>query len=365
MVLPEVGHAGQERLASAAVAVVGAGGLGAPVLAYLAAAGVGRLGLIDFDRVETSNLHRQVLFGTGDVGRPKVEAAAERLRDLAPGTTLDLHPVRLEPSNADRVLAPYDVVVDGTDRIETRYAINDACLRLGRPFVYGSVYRFEGQVAVFAAEDGPCFRCLLPVPPEPGSVPDCAQGGVLGAVPGVVGSLQAAEALKLLLGTGRPLIGRMLVVDTLASSMLEFRVPRIAGCDGCGRRRTAPARSGTPEAEAPTDVAPRPGPDIHVDELASRMKDTARPAVLLDVRTAGERTIGCIPGDVWIPMHELEARIGELDPARETIVYCHLGTRSAMVCGYLARTHGFRRVRNLNGGIDAWSRRIDPTVPRY
>ncbi len=367
VVLPEVGLEGQLRLKSASVLLVGAGGLGSPLALYLAAAGVGRIGLVDFDVVDAANLQRQVLYGTGDLGRPKLEAARERIADLNPHVTLEPHGVRLTSSNALEILRPYDVVIDGTDNFPTRYLVNDASVMLGKPNVYGSIFRFEGQVSVFAPGRGPCYRCLYPEPPPPGLVPNCAEGGVLGVLPGVIGSLQATEAIKLLLGRGDALIGRLLLFDALEMRFRELTLRRDPDCPVCGEHPTVTELidyeqfCGVP---APGSPAAPPGEhEIDVRALKQRL-DRGDELVLLDVREPVEWRICRLEGARHVPMREVPTRLDELDRERETVVYCKVGARSARVAEFL-RQSGFRRVWNLAGGIDAWSVEIDPGVPRY
>jgi len=383
--LAEVGEEGQRRLKAARVLVVGAGGLGSPVALYLAAAGVGRIGLVDSDRVELSNLHRQVLFATGDLGRGKVDAAAERLRGLNPEIEVVAHRERFTPANALDLVRAYDVVADGTDNFPTRYLVNDACVLAGRPNVFASVLRFAGQATVFWPGHGPCYRCLFPEPPKPGLVPSCGEAGVLGALPGLLGAIQATEVLKLLLGAGEPLIGRLLLVDTLAARFREIRFPRRPDCPACGEGATptlvpdstGDAKAGQPHVAAgpvpagpsqatPTCDAAPPEPlpwEIPVEELR-RWREEGRPHLLLDVRTPREHAFAAIAGDVFLPLHELPERLDDLPRDRPIVVYCHLGGRSAQAVGYL-RGHGFPQAINLEGGIDAWSATIDPVVPRY
>ena len=364
--LPEVGPAGQEKLKAGRVLIVGAGGLGSPLGLYLAAAGVGTLGLVDCDRVEESNLQRQVLYGHRDVGRPKLEVAAARLAEVNPFVSLILHPTRLDSGNALEILGGYDVVADGSDNFPTRYLVNDACVLLGKPDVYGSVQRFEGQVAVFWGARGPCYRCLFAEPPPPHLVPSCAEGGVLGVLPGIVGALQASEALKLLLGVGEPLVGRLLVFDALAARLREVRLRRNPDCPVCSANPTqrhlidyerfcGVAPSSGDLGPASLDVAPRE---------VRRWLDQGRPLVLLDVRTPEEHAFAALPGTRLVPLAELPRRLAELDAAAETVVYCHFGPRSQAAVGFL-RERGFDRVWNLAGGIDAWSRQVDPAVPLY
>jgi len=362
LVLPEVGVEGQQRLRSASALIVGAGGLGSPVALYLAAAGVGRLGIVDFDRVEESNLQRQVLYGTGDVGRSKVEVAAERVGQINPHVEVVSHETRLGADNALEILRGYDVIIDGTDNFGTRYLVNDACVMLRKPNVHGSVFRFEGQLSVFWAGKGPCYRCLFPNPPEPGSVPNCAEGGVLGVLPGIIGTLQATETIKLILDRGSPLVGRLLLFDALEGNFHELRLARDADCPVCGDRPTLrELRESSVSCEPLPSAAARR--DLGVEELKSRLSAKPLP-VLLDVRTAAEWMICHLEGAVLIPVQELEQRLGELDPRAETVVYCHTGVRSALAADLMHRA-GFSVVSNLSGGIEAWAARIDPSMARY
>ena len=366
LTLPEVGLEGQQRLRRARVLVVGAGGLGSPAAMYLAAAGVGTLGLVDFDVVDASNLQRQLLYGSRDVGEPKVERARQRIEELNPHVQVELHPFRLEAANALAVLERYDLVLDGTDNFATRYLVNDACVLSGKPNVYGSIFRFEGQVSVFASADGPCYRCLYPEPPPPGAVPSCAEGGVLGVLPGVIGTLQATEALKLILGRGRPLVGRLVLFDALEMRFRELALRRDPRCPVCGERPTIRTLADTaatcevasaepPTGEPPLEIAPA--------ALARRLGAADAPQ-LLDVRTAEEWALCRIEGATWIPLAELPRRLDELDPAREIVVYCHVGGRSGRAVREL-RGKGFARATSLAGGIRAWTAEIDPTIPRY
>jgi adenylyltransferase/sulfurtransferase len=344
--LPEVGEAGQARLEAARVLCIGAGGLGSPLTMYLAAAGVGTLGLVDFDNVDVSNLQRQLLHGTSDVGRPKLQSAADTLADLNPHVRLVLHETRLCAANAIEILSDFDVIVDGTDNFATRYLVNDACVLLGKPNVYGSVLRFAGQVSVFDARRGPCYRCLFPEPPPPGRVPSCAEAGVLGVLPGTIGALQATEAIKLVLGVGRPLIGRLLTYDALAMRWHEIAVPKDPACPVCGAHPTITALADLPESCA------APMARVTVAELRARLAGGEKPTIL-DVRRADERAQAAIPDTLHIPLDELPARLGELDAAAQIIVHCHSGMRSAKACALLAE-HGFARPVNLEGGIVAW-----------
>ncbi len=373
LILPEIGMEGQEKLKDARVLCIGAGGLGSPLALYLAAAGVGRIGLVDSDAVDESNLQRQVLHGTSDLGRPKVESARETLTDVNPQVDVLVHEERFTAANARDLLAGYDVVADGTDNFPTRYLVNDACVLLGKPNAYGSIFRFEGQASVFGHPDGPCYRCLYPEPPPPGLVPSCAEGGVLGVLPGIIGLVQATEALKLVLGIGEPLVGRLLLYDALTMRFREMRVTRDPRCPVCGENPTiteledrselcagSTAESGAPAAagEGANGV-----PEIEPSEL-SRLVDTGEDVLLLDVRYPEEFRICRIRGSELIPLPLLTREAGRLDPARRTVVVCHVGIRSAQAVRYL-RGLGFRRVENLRGGIDAWSVEVDPSIPRY
>ena len=365
LVLPQVGLEGQRALKAARVLCIGAGGLGSPVAMYLAAAGVGTLGLVDYDVVDYSNLQRQLLHMTHDIGRPKVASARERIRAINPEVRVEPHEIALTSANAIGLVAAYDLVVDGSDNFPTRYLVNDACALARRPYVYGSIFRFEGQASVFASPDGPCYRCLFPEPPPPDLVPSCAEGGVLGVLPGIVGTIQAAEAIKLVLGIGEPLVGRLLIVDALAMHFREVRLKRDPECPVCGPNPTIRVLQdyeqlcGTPHPVAP---APEEGFDIAAPEL-KRALDGPAPPVLLDVRELMEYRIVRIPGAMLVPLGELPDRLRELDAARDHVVYCHLGIRSAYAVELL-RAAGFR-ARNLAGGIIAWIDQVDPTLPRY
>jgi sulfur-carrier protein adenylyltransferase/sulfurtransferase len=362
LVLPEVGLEGQLRLKDARVLIVGAGGLGAPAALYLAAAGVGRLGIVDFDDVDASNLQRQVLYATADVGRKKVVAARERLAALNPEIEIETYPVRLSASNAREILTGYQVVVDGTDNFPTRYLVNDACVLLGLPYVYGTIFRFEGQASVFWKGRGPCYRCLHPEPPPPGMIPNCAEGGVLGVLPGVIGSIQATEALKIALGRSETLAGRLLLFDALTMRFREMTIARDPACPVCGDRPTITTLVDQDEACAVPDPEPA-GPTLTVAELHARLARGAKP-ILLDVRTPQEWAICHLDGATLIPLQTLPARAAELPREAEIVCYCHVGARSAMAAAYLRR-EGYARARNLVGGIEAWAREIDPSMPRY
>ena len=365
LILPGVELEGQRRIKAARVLLIGAGGLGSPAALYLAAAGVGTLGLVDFDVVDVSNLQRQVLHGTSDVGRSKLESARARITDLNPHVNLETHDTRLTSSNALDILGAYDIVVDGTDNFATRYLTNDACVILGKPNVYGSVFRFDGQVSVFAMPDGPCYRCVFPTPPPPGLVPSCAEGGVLGVLPGLVGTIQATETLKLILGAGDPLVGRLLLISALGMRFHTVRIPRDPACPACGTREITSlidydeycgtSRDSYPTAEAESV-------DLTPTELAQRLSDQEDIA-LIDVREPYEWALGRIPGARLIPLGELAAAMSSLDSTREVVVYCRSGVRSANAARQL-RAAGFRAL-NLTGGILRWSDDVDPTVRKY
>jgi adenylyltransferase/sulfurtransferase len=365
LLLEGVGPAGQEKLLSSSVLLIGAGGLGAPAALYLAAAGVGHLGLVDFDVVDASNLQRQILYTTDDVGSLKTEVAAHRLRELNPDVEVSLHEAKLEARNAEQIFAGYDVVLDGTDTFPSRYLASDVCVWQGKPLVSGSVMRFEGQVAVFDARRGPCYRCLFPEPPPPELAPNCAEAGVLGVLPGVIGMLQATEVLKLLLGIGEPLIGRLLVYDALALEFRSFRIPKDPACAVCGERPTITApidyAAFCAARAAPESALPEVGPRA----LAARL-GAGEELLLLDVREPFEAEIARIPGARLIPLGQLEARLSELDPWREldVVVHCRTGGRSRRACELL-RAKGFGRVSNLAGGIEAWALEVDPAMKRY
>lgn len=361
LALPEVGTAGQLRLKEASVLLVGLGGLGAPSALYLAAAGVGRLGLIDGDVVDRSNLQRQVLYRESDVGRLKVEAARDHLRALNPHLQLDLFPERLTAANAHKRLAPYDVIVDGTDNFTTRYLVNDACVLTGKPNVYGSVYRFVGLASVFWAARGPCYRCLYPEPPPPGAVPDCAEGGVLGVLPGLIGLLQATEAIKLILGVGETLVGRLVLYSALGLKFREMHLAKDPACPICG---THPTITTVREiAFTCTTTTEATMHELSVCELKQEL-DAGRELFLLDVREPAEFALGALPGGVLIPLGEVPERLAEIPTDREIVCYCRSGMRSARAAEFL-RQRGITRIRNLAGGTLAWSDEIDPTLPKY
>ena len=365
LLLPEVAIDGQRTLKAARVLIVGAGGLGSPAALYLAAAGVGTLGLVDFDIVEITNLQRQLLHGTRDVGRLKLDSARDRLQDVNPNVKLELHATRLTSDNALTIIRDYDLVLDGTDNFATRYLVNDACVLLGKPNVYGSIFRFDGQASVFAAADGPCYRCIYPEPPPPGLVPSCAEGGVLGVLPGLVGTLQATEAIKLILGIGTPLIGRLLLVNALDAQFRSVKVRRNPLCPACGTRELREladyeqfcAASGGDAAglDAVPQIEPR--------ELAIR-RASGEAIQLIDVREPHEWEIGHIEGARLIPLHRLGGAIHELDAQAPIAVYCKGGTRSALAVRDL-QSAGFGRVWSVSGGILRWSREVDASVPEY
>jgi adenylyltransferase/sulfurtransferase len=362
LLLSEVGVEGQKRLKQARVLLVGAGGLGSPAALYLAAAGVGTLGIVDFDAVDLTNLQRQILHGTGRVGQPKLESAASRLHDLNPHVRMAPFPARLTSANALEILTDFDVVVDGSDNFPTRYLVNDACVLLQKPLVYGSVFRFEGQVSVFDATLGPCYRCLYNEPPPPGLVPSCADGGVLGVLPGVIGSLQALEALKLVLAVGEPLIGRLVLFDALRLRFRELQVRKDPDCPICGAR---PAITSLIDYEAfcGLGAADQPGPEISVRELQDALLQGS-PVQLLDVREPHEHAIVSLPASRLIPLRELPARLAEIDPHVDLVVHCHHGQRSREAVAVL-RGAGFSRARSLAGGIDAWAAEVDAAMARY
>jgi molybdopterin/thiamine biosynthesis adenylyltransferase/rhodanese-related sulfurtransferase len=366
LIMPEVGMDGQLKLKAAKVLCIGTGGLGAPLGQYLAAAGVGRIGLVDFDRVDLTNLQRQILFSTNDIGRPKIQAAAERLRGLNPDIQIDTFETMLTSENALDILKDYDIVVDGTDNFATRYLVNDACVLLGKPNVYGSIFRFEGQASVFGYPDGPCYRCLYPEPPPPGLVPSCAEGGVLGVLPGIVGSIQAAETLKLIIGKGEPLVGRLLLFDALSMRFRELKLRKNPDCPVCGTRPTITKLIDYAEfCGVRCEETPAPAstvPEITPRELKARL-DRGDNLFILDVREPHEYQI-CNIGGYLIPLGDLSKRVNELDSSREIVTHCRSGKRSAEASEFL-RQAGFRKVLNLKGGILAWSDEVDPSVPKY
>lgn len=367
LILPQIGEAGQQKLKAARVLVVGAGGLGSPALLYLAAAGVGRIGIVDDDIVDESNLQRQVVHGTRDVGRAKVSSASARLRDLNPHVDVRTYHARLTSANASRIIGDYDVVLDGADNFPTRYLINDACVLLGKPCVHASVIRFEGQASVFATSDGPCYRCLFPAPPAPGTIPDCAEGGVFGVLPGLLGIIQATEAIKIITQIGTTLAGRLLLVDALGMHFRTIELARDPACRACGTREIDSLTAEGEYCETPispmTDTSATFDDEITPAQLSAHMQD-GRNITLLDVREPYEWAIARLPDARLIPLNSLPTALNSLDRESEVVVYCHHGSRSAAAVEWL-RGRGFSRVYNLTGGIDRWSLEVDAAVRRY
>jgi adenylyltransferase/sulfurtransferase len=368
LIMPEVGMEGQKKLKAARVLAIGTGGLGSPLALYLAAAGVGKIGLVDFDVVDDSNLQRQILYGVGDVGRPKLAAAAARLRGINPHIEIVTHEERLTSENALALFRGYDIVADGTDNFPTRYLVNDACFFTGKPNVYASIFRFEGQASVFWAERGPCYRCLYAEPPPPGLVPSCAEGGVLGILPGLLGVIQATETIKLILGSGEPLIGRLLLVDALSMQFRELKLRKNPQCVLCGPNPTV---TKLVDYEAFCGIGPETAaaaagngvPEVSVEEY-KKMRDRHEAVVLVDVREPHEFAISSFPDSVKIPLGTLPENLNRLSTADEIVVHCKTGGRSAKAV-QLLRQAGFRKVRNLAGGINRWAEVIDPSMPRY
>jgi adenylyltransferase/sulfurtransferase len=365
LIIPEVGIEGQQKLKAAKVLLVGAGGLGAPLGLYLTAAGIGHIGIVDFDVVDVTNLQRQVIHSTRDVGRKKLDSAAEKMLAINPTLRVTKHETALTSENALDILKDYDLVVDGTDNFPTRYLVNDACVLLGKPNVYGSIFRFEGQATIFAYPGGPCYRCLYSEPPPPGLVPSCAEGGVLGILPGTIGLIQATETVKLILGIGEPLVGRLLLYDALGMRFRELKLRKNPECPACGEHPTITKLidyhqfCGVPvERETKMNEG-----EISATELKEKF-DRGDNFVLIDVREPHEYRICNIPGAKLIPLGEFPKRVGEFDPAADIVVHCKSGMRSARACGFL-RQAGFQHVRNLVGGILAWSDQVDPSVPKY
>ena len=364
LIMPEVGMEGQLKLKNASVLLVGTGGLGAPLALYLTAAGIGRIGLVDFDVVDYTNLQRQVIHGTKDVGRPKIDSAIESMRDINPFVQLDRHETALTSENALGIMKDYDYIVDGTDNFPTRYLVNDACVLLKKPNVYGSIFRFEGQATIFAYPGGPCYRCLYPEPPPPGLVPSCAEGGVLGILPGIIGLVQATETVKLILGIGQPLVGRLMLYDALDMKFRELKLRRDPECPACGDHPTITKLidyeqfCGIPHQEP----APMSG---EIDAVSLKAKlDHGDKFTLIDVREPNEFQIARIPGSTLIPLGDLPKRLNELDPSAEYVMHCKMGGRSAKAVE-LMKQSGFKNVLNMTGGITAWSEKVDPTVPKY
>ena len=369
LIMPEVTLEGQRKLKAARVLCIGTGGLGSPIALYLAAAGVGTLGLVDFDVVDFSNLQRQILHGTSDVGRAKLHSARDRIREVNPNVQVELHETLFKSENARQIVEPYDVVIDGTDNFPTRYLSNDICVFLKKPNIYGSIFRFDGQCTVFAPHlGGPCYRCMFPEPPPPGLVPSCAEGGVLGVLPGIIGVMQAIEAIKLIMGIGEPLLGRLVHFDALKMRFREFKLRRDPSCPVCSANPTITDLidydqfCGLPQAAAEA-AKEEPVPAINVLELKRRL-DAHENFVLIDVRERYEHDIARIPGAKLIPLGELPGRLSELDSADEIVLHCKSGRRSAQALGVLKEA-GFARLWNVSGGIEAWADEIDPSVPKY
>lgn len=372
IIMPEVTVEGQKRLKAASILLIGSGGLGSPLGLYLAAAGIGRLGLVDFDAVDYSNLQRQILHGTKDVGRPKIQSAADRIRDVNPHVNLDLHETRFTSQNAKKIAEGYDIIIDGTDNFPTRYLANDVAVLLKKPNVYGSIFRFEGQVSVFAPHlGGPCYRCLYPEPPPPGLVPSCAEGGVLGVLPGVIGVLQAIEAIKLIVGQGDLMIGRLLLFDAMAMKFREMKLRQNPRCPICSERPTITELIDyeqfcgfTPAASNGSREAVALGAEeITVLDLKKRL-DKGEDFDLIDVREPHEWQIAKIPGARLIPLDEIPKRLQELNPEREIILHCKSGGRSGRALKLL-KEKGYKKLKNVVGGIDAWAKQVDPETPKY
>jgi adenylyltransferase/sulfurtransferase len=365
LIMPEVGMVGQQKLKAARVLCIGAGGLGSPLALYLAAAGVGTLGIVDFDVVDFTNLQRQIIHSTADVGRKKLDSAAEKLKAINPFVNVKKIEARLSSENALELFREFDIVADGTDNFPTRYLVNDACVLTGKPNVYGSIFRFEGQASVFATEKGPCYRCLYPEPPPPGLVPSCAEGGVLGILPGLVGVMQATEVIKLILGAGEPLIGRLLLIDALGMKFRELKLRKNPECPACGTHPTITKLidynefCGIRGEEKPVETGI---PEMQVEELKRRL-DAGENLFVLDVREPHEYQI-CNIGGHLIPLGDLPKRVNELDSSREIVAHCRSGVRSAKAVGFLQQA-GFKKVHNLAGGILAWADRVDPKMPKY
>jgi len=371
LIMPEVGVEGQRKLKAGKVLCIGAGGLGSPVAMYLAAAGIGTLGLVDFDVVDFSNLQRQILHGTPDVGRSKLASARDRLQALNPNVEVVTHEIAISSENALKLFEPYDVIVDGTDNFPTRYLVNDACVLTGKPNAYGSIFRFEGQASVFATKEGPCYRCLYPEPPPPGLVPSCAEGGVLGVLPGVIGVIQATEAIKLILGVGEPLIGRFLIFDALRMKFRELKLKKDPDCPVCGTHPTVTQLIDYEQFCGVRPAAPEPAPlnsansatEITSVELKQRL-DRGEKVKIVDVREPNEYQINRIPGSELIPLGDVPKRVNELNPDEEIVVHCKSGVRSAKAADFL-RSVGFKKVLNLKGGVLDWIDKVDPTQPKY
>jgi adenylyltransferase/sulfurtransferase len=367
LILPEVGPEGQKKIRSARVLCVGAGGLGSPITMYLAAAGVGTLGLVDFDAVELSNLQRQILHATDDVGRLKTESAGETLRSLNPNVEVILHTARLDPRNALEIIGPYDIVVDGTDNFPTRYLTNDACVLLGKPNIYGSIFRFEGQASVFAPHlGGPCYRCLYPEPPPPGSVPSCAEGGVLGVLPGLIGVIQATEILKLILGIGVSLLNRLLLYNALDMEFRQLKLRRDPQCPLCGEHPTITRLIDYEQfcgVKSASKTNPMHPDEVTVQDLKQALDNPALGIKVIDVREPDEYRLAHIEGVPLLPLSQLAQRFQELDPGQSYYIHCKAGGRSMQALQFL-RQHGFQRLKSVKGGITAWREHIDPALPQ-
>lgn len=370
LIMPEVGMQGQKKLKGGSVLLIGTGGLGSPLGLYLASAGVGRIGLVDYDVVDFTNLQRQILYTSEDVGKPKIQVAQARLKALNPTIKIETHDVKLSSSNAMETLKNYDIIVDGTDNFPTRYLVNDACVLLGKPNVYGSIFRFEGQASVFYATKGPCYRCLYPEPPPPGLVPSCAEGGVLGILPGIIGTIQATETIKLLLGNGEPLIGRLLLFNALKMRFRELKLRKSPTCPVCGPNPSVRQLIDYEQfcglqrdQEQVDDASPISEWEITPKNLKA-MLDAKKPVKVIDVREPHEYEICHIEGAKLVPLSEFVQRIGELDSADELVLHCHRGVRSLKALELL-KSAGFRKLKSLQGGIDAWAEKIDSSLPRY
>jgi sulfur-carrier protein adenylyltransferase/sulfurtransferase len=362
LIMPEVGLEGQRELKAASVLIVGAGGLGTPSATYLAAAGVGRIGIVDFDTIEKSNLHRQILYSERDVGKSKADVAKESLLQVNPNISIELHKVRLDSSNALQILKDYDIIMDGTDNFPTRYLVNDACVLLGKPNVYASIFRFEGQASVFYAKEGPCYRCLYPEPPPPNLIPSCAEGGVLGVLPGIMGSIQAAEAIDMILGKGTSLVGRLLLFNALDMRFKELKLRKNPNCSVCGPNPTVTKLI---DYDAFCGVQEELNPEFEVSvQTLKKLIDQKANVVIVDVREPFEWDIAHIEGAKLIPLGQLPERVNELDTADQIVVQCHTGGRSAQATRFL-NSVGFKKAKNLKGGIKAWTEEIDPTLQRY
>jgi molybdopterin/thiamine biosynthesis adenylyltransferase/rhodanese-related sulfurtransferase len=369
IIMPEMGMEGQKKLKAAKILLVGAGGLGSPLGLYLGAAGVGRLGLVDFDVVDYSNLQRQIIHSSKDVGRPKLQSAKDKIQGINPYAQVDTYETVLKAGNAMDIIKEYDLVIDGTDNFQTRYLVNDACALLGKPNVYGSVFRFEGQASVFYAKQGPCYRCLYPEPPPPGLVPSCAEGGVMGVLPGLIGVIQATEAVKLVLGQGRSLIGRLLLYDALEMKFRELKLRKNPQCPLCGENPTIKALIDydqfcgiTPQLTVAATDSDR-SDEITPEELKARL-DRGEKVKIIDVREPHEYEICRLPNTTLIPLGQVVSRLNELNPDEEIVVHCKMGARSAKAVDQM-RKSGFRKVKNLKGGIDLWAQNVDPNMPRY